>query len=142
MLRLRAGERPAGLHGPAGRAGEDPWRGGEDSEQPRPEVEARPAGHRAGNEFARGRFTINGSFTANPNTLSGGYSGADFLMANFSQVDSAVALAKGDFRKGRANLLVRHAARQGGAAFSEITFGNRNNAAPMFVFILEGFNKG
>jgi len=51
-----------------------------------------------GNEFARGRFTINGSFTSNPNTLAGGYSGADFLMANFSQVDSAVALAKGDFR--------------------------------------------
>src|SRR5262249_10606566 len=51
-----------------------------------------------GNEFARGRFTINGSFTSNPNTLTGGYSGADFLLANFSQVDSAVALAKGDFR--------------------------------------------
>jgi hypothetical protein len=45
---VRAGEDTAG------RAGEDPWRGGEDSEQPRPEVEARPAGHRAGNELARG----------------------------------------------------------------------------------------
>ena len=51
-----------------------------------------------GNEFARGRFTTNGSFTANANTLTGGYSGADFLMGAFTQLDSAVALAKGDFR--------------------------------------------
>ncbi|MSV30309.1 MAG: carboxypeptidase regulatory-like domain-containing protein [Bryobacterales bacterium] len=51
-----------------------------------------------GNEFARGRFTTNGSFTANANTLAGGYSGADFLMGAFTQLDSAVALAKGDFR--------------------------------------------
>jgi hypothetical protein len=51
-----------------------------------------------GNEFARGRFTTNGSFSANANTLAGGYSGADFLMGAFTQLDSAVALAKGDFR--------------------------------------------
>jgi hypothetical protein len=51
-----------------------------------------------GNEFARGRFTTNGSFTANANTLTGGYSGADFLIGAFTQMDSAVALAKGDFR--------------------------------------------
>ncbi len=51
-----------------------------------------------GNEFARGRFTTNGSFTANANTLTGGYSGADFLLGAFTQLDSAVALAKGDFR--------------------------------------------
>ncbi len=51
-----------------------------------------------GNEFARGRFTTVGNFTANANTLAGGYSGADFLMGNFNQIDSAVALAKGDFR--------------------------------------------
>jgi hypothetical protein len=59
-----------------------------------------------GNEFARGRFTINGSFTGNPTTLAGGYSGADFLMANFSQVDSAVALAKGDFRNNEWGLYI------------------------------------
>ena len=51
-----------------------------------------------GNEFARGRFTANGSFSANANTLAGGYSGADFLLGAFNQLDSAVALAKGDFR--------------------------------------------
>jgi hypothetical protein len=57
-----------------------------------------------GNEFARGRFTANGAFTSNGNTLSGGYSGADFLMGYFSQIDSAVALAKGDFRDREAGL--------------------------------------
>lgn len=51
-----------------------------------------------GNEFARGRFTTNGSFTANGNTLTGGYTGADFLLGAFSTIESAVALAKGDFR--------------------------------------------
>ena len=58
-------------------------------------------------------------------------------------VESAATrvIAKGNFRKGRANLLVGHAARQGGAAFLEITFGNPNHAAPMFVFIFEGFQR-
>jgi Carboxypeptidase regulatory-like domain/TonB dependent receptor len=51
-----------------------------------------------GNEFARGRFTANGSFTGNGNTLAGGYNGADFLMGALSVIESAVALAKGDFR--------------------------------------------
>lgn len=51
-----------------------------------------------GNEFARGRFTTNGAFTSNGNTLTGGYSGADFMLGYFTQIDSAVALAKGDFR--------------------------------------------
>ena len=51
-----------------------------------------------GNEFARGRFTTVGNYTANANNLTGGYSGADLLMGYFNQIDSAVALAKGDFR--------------------------------------------
>ncbi|MBK5294780.1 MAG: carboxypeptidase regulatory-like domain-containing protein [Acidobacteriia bacterium] len=51
-----------------------------------------------GNEFARSRFTSNGSFTGNGNTLAGGYNGADLLMGNLSVIESAVALARGDFR--------------------------------------------
>jgi hypothetical protein len=51
-----------------------------------------------GNEFPRGQFQFNGSFSANPNTLGGGYSGADFLLGNFFRADIAVALAQGDFR--------------------------------------------
>jgi hypothetical protein len=51
-----------------------------------------------GNEFARGRFTFNGSFTGNGNTLAGGYTGADLLMGYTSVIESAVALAKSDFR--------------------------------------------
>jgi hypothetical protein len=51
-----------------------------------------------GNEFARGRFTFNGSFTGNGNTLAGGYNGADFLLGTPSVIESAVALARGDFR--------------------------------------------
>jgi hypothetical protein len=51
-----------------------------------------------GNEFARGRFTANGSFTGNANTLSGGYNGADLLLGAPSVIESAVALARGDFR--------------------------------------------
>ncbi len=51
-----------------------------------------------GNEFARGRFTFTGSFTGNPNTLAGGYNGADFLLGSPSTVEAAVALARGDFR--------------------------------------------
>ena len=59
-----------------------------------------------GNEFARGRFTATGNFTANGNTLSGGYSGADLLLGTFQQIDSAVALAKGDFRNSEAGLYI------------------------------------
>ncbi len=51
-----------------------------------------------GNEFPRGQFQFNGSYTGDPVNLSGGYSGADFLMGNFFRADIAVALAKGDFR--------------------------------------------
>ena len=51
-----------------------------------------------GNEFPRGQFQFNGSYTGNANTLSGGYSGADFLLGNFFRADIAVALAQGDFR--------------------------------------------
>lgn len=51
-----------------------------------------------GNEFARTRFTANGSFTGNGNTLAGGYNGADFLLGAFSTIESAVALARSDFR--------------------------------------------
>jgi hypothetical protein len=51
-----------------------------------------------GNEFARSRFTSNGSFTGNGNTLAGGYNGADLLMGALSVIESAVALARGDFR--------------------------------------------
>ncbi|MGH9628650.1 MAG: hypothetical protein ACRD7E_09975, partial [Bryobacteraceae bacterium] len=54
--------------------------------------------NQVGNEFARGRFTANGSFTANANTLTGGYNGADFLLGYFSTIESAVALARSDFR--------------------------------------------
>ena len=35
---------------------------------------------------------------ANANTLAGGYTGADFLLGVFQHIESAVALAKGDFR--------------------------------------------
>lgn len=51
-----------------------------------------------GNEFPRGQFQFNGSFSANPASLSGGYSGADFLLGQFFRADIAVALAQGDFR--------------------------------------------
>ncbi|HET8549786.1 MAG TPA: TonB-dependent receptor, partial [Bryobacteraceae bacterium] len=51
-----------------------------------------------GNEFARGRFTFNGSFTGNGNTLTGGYPGADLLLGAPSTIESAVALARADFR--------------------------------------------
>lgn len=54
-----------------------------------------------GNEFARGRFTTVGNYTANANNLTGGYSGADLLMGYFNQIDSAVALAKGRLPQSR-----------------------------------------
>ncbi len=59
-----------------------------------------------GNEFARGRFTANGSFTANANTLAGGYNGADFLLGAPSVIESAVALARGDFRNNEFGLYI------------------------------------
>lgn len=51
-----------------------------------------------GNEFARGRFTFNGAFTSNANTQQGGYNGADLLLGTPNVIESAVALAQGDFR--------------------------------------------
>jgi len=51
-----------------------------------------------GNEFPRGQFQFNGSYTGEPVNLSGGYSGADFLLGTFFRADIAVALAAGDFR--------------------------------------------
>ena len=59
-----------------------------------------------GNEFARGRFTFNGSFTGNANTLAGGYNGADFLLGA-DRDRSAVALARGDFRNNEIGSLHR-----------------------------------
>lgn len=59
-----------------------------------------------GNEFARGRFTTNGSFTGNGNTLAGGYNGADFLLGAISTIESAVALARGDFRNNEVGLYI------------------------------------
>lgn len=51
-----------------------------------------------GNEFPRGQFQFNGAYTGDPVALSGGYSGADFLLGNYFRSDIAVALAQGDFR--------------------------------------------
>ncbi|HYP13826.1 MAG TPA: TonB-dependent receptor, partial [Bryobacteraceae bacterium] len=59
-----------------------------------------------GNEFARGRFTANGSFTADANTLAGGYNGADFLLGAFTSIESAVALARSDFRNHEWSLFI------------------------------------
>jgi hypothetical protein len=59
-----------------------------------------------GNEFARGRFTHTGSFTANANTLTGGYNGADLLLGAPTTVEAAVALARGDFRNSEFALYV------------------------------------
>ena len=51
-----------------------------------------------GNEFPRGQFFFTGAYTANANTSSGGYSGADWLLGSLQRVDMAVALASDDFR--------------------------------------------
>jgi hypothetical protein len=51
-----------------------------------------------GNEFPRGQFFFTGAYTANANTQSGGYSGADWLLGTVQRVDMAVALAQADFR--------------------------------------------
>ncbi len=59
-----------------------------------------------GNEFARGRFTFNGAFTANANTQAGGYNGADILLGFPSVIETAVALARGDFRNNEIGLYV------------------------------------
>ena len=46
-----------------------------------------------GNEFARGAFSFSGIQTANPNTLTGGYGMAAYLLGAPSQVDGTVGLA-------------------------------------------------
>jgi len=51
-----------------------------------------------GNEFTRGSFTHSGSYTGNPNNLTGGYSGADFLLGTPSSINMAVSAAQTDFR--------------------------------------------
>ena len=50
-----------------------------------------------GNEYTRGAFTYNGYYTANPNTLTGGYSAADFLLGALQQGSMAVSLAQDRF---------------------------------------------
>jgi hypothetical protein len=62
--------------------------------------------NQVGNEFARGRFTTNGSFTGNANTLTGGYNGADFLLGYFTTIESAVALARSAFRNKEIGLYI------------------------------------
>jgi hypothetical protein len=62
--------------------------------------------NQVGNEFARGRFTSNGSFTGNPNTLTGGYNGADLLLGYISTIESAVALARSAFRNNEVSLYI------------------------------------
>ena len=46
-----------------------------------------------GNEFARGAFSFSGIQTANPNTLTGGYGMAAYMLGAPSQVDGTVGLA-------------------------------------------------
>jgi hypothetical protein len=50
-----------------------------------------------GNEYTRGSFNYNGYFTANPNTLAGGNSAADFLMGSLYQAIMPVTLATDRF---------------------------------------------
>ena len=50
-----------------------------------------------GNEFARGQFNFNGTYTANPQTLAGGNPIADFLMGYVQRTDLSLNLAAGDY---------------------------------------------
>ena len=52
----------------------------------------------AGNQFTRPQFTFDSSYTANPSTLAGGNSAADFLLGTISRTDYAVGPASGDFK--------------------------------------------
>jgi outer membrane receptor for monomeric catechols len=54
--------------------------------------------NQVGNEFARGRFTTNGSFTGNANTLTGRLQRARLPVGYFHTIESAVALARSAFR--------------------------------------------
>ena len=51
-----------------------------------------------GNEFARGSFEFNGTYTRNPFTGTGGNSTADFLLGTLSRAEAAVWLAFAQFR--------------------------------------------
>jgi hypothetical protein len=51
-----------------------------------------------GNEFPRGQFFFNGTFTGNPNNQGTGYSGADLLQGYMSNSIIAVSLVSADFR--------------------------------------------
>ena len=50
-----------------------------------------------GNEFPRGEFWYQGQYTANPQNLSGGYAGADFVMGDLARADFAVNVASARF---------------------------------------------
>ncbi len=51
-----------------------------------------------GNEFARGSFEFNGTYTSNPFTKKGGDSVADLLMGNMNRAEAAIWLAFAQFR--------------------------------------------
>jgi hypothetical protein len=51
-----------------------------------------------GNEFARGSFEFNGTYTRNPSTGKGGDSTADLLLGTMSHAEAAVWLAFAQFR--------------------------------------------
>ncbi len=51
-----------------------------------------------GNEFARGSFEFNGTYTSNPTTRKGGDSTADLLMGNMTVGEAAIWLAFAQFR--------------------------------------------
>jgi hypothetical protein len=57
-----------------------------------------------GNEFTRGQFTFSGDYTGNPNTLAGGYSGADLMLGAPSTVNMAVSAAQTNYEAGEAAL--------------------------------------
>lgn len=65
----------------------------------------------AGNEFARGVFEFNGQYTANPTTMTGGNSAADFLLGTTSRAEISIALAQADFRASNVALYIDDAYR-------------------------------
>ena len=54
--------------------------------------------NQAGNQYTRGQFQFNGSFTANPANGVGGTAAADFLIGAPFRTDLAVTIAKGDLQ--------------------------------------------
>ena len=59
-----------------------------------------------GNEFARGSFEFNGTYTTNPATKAGGSSTADLLLGNMTVAEAAMWLAFAQFRSTSAYLYV------------------------------------